>query len=80
MKIFITEHAAEKLVERNIPEKLVTETVFHPDLTVPTYQNRVAYFKNMGRNYLKVVVAKEKGQFIVVTAHWVDKSRLDGLK
>lgn len=48
----------------------------NPDLILPGNNNKKIYLKDMGVNYLKVIVAKEKKDLTVITAYWFAKARL----
>ena len=64
------------LVFRNIKESFVEQTVNDPDNQQDSEEGKIVLFKNFGKNYLKVVVANDKGKIIVVTEHWIAKRRL----
>ena len=65
MKIKFTKHAREMLVFRGIGEKQVEATVKNPDDKSIGKGGKDVLYKNFGKNYLKVVISKEKGNVIV---------------
>lgn len=71
-----TKHALEKLAERQIEKKLVESCVENPDFIFPEEEGKKAYLKVMGKNYLKVIVAENENELIVVTVYWFAKTRL----
>jgi len=75
VKIKLTKHVLEKLVERRIERKLVESCVESPDFIFPEEDGKKAYLKDMGKNYLKAIVAEEETELVVVTAHWFAKER-----
>ena len=77
MKVSFTKHVLEKLVERYIKRKLVESCVKNPDFIFPEKDGKKAYLKDMGKNYLKVIVAQEENEPVVVTAYWFAKHRLE---
>lgn len=76
MKAIFTRHAEESLLFRKIKKVWVKKAVSQPDLVLPAQEGKKAYYKDMGVNYLKVVVAEEGGNLVVITTHWVAKSRV----
>jgi len=48
----------------------------NPDFIKLAAEGRKMYFKDMGKNYLKVIVVEEEKELIAVTAHWFAKSKL----
>lgn len=77
MEIIFSDHAVMKLSQRNIPKRLVIETVRFPDFVKPGYYLREERCKHFGKNWLKVVVIKEGETAVVVTAHWIAKIKRD---
>lgn len=76
MKIKFTKHAREMLVFRRIKKKQVEATVKNPDDKSIGKSGKDVLYKNFGKNYLKVVISKEKGNVIVITDHWIAKKRI----
>ncbi len=72
--IIFTRHAKEMLLQRNIPAKLVRQTIKNPDHCLKGRENKTIYLKYFGKNFLKVIVSEEE-QTVVITAHWWSKER-----
>ena len=47
-----------------------------PDMVLPAKDRRKAYLKDMGVNYLKVIVVEDGNKLVVITAYWFAKKRL----
>ena len=75
MKIKLTKHVLEKLVVRRIERKLVESCVESPDFIFPEENGKKAYLKDLGKNYLRAIVAEEDAELVVVTVHWFAKAR-----
>lgn len=71
MEIIFSPHAALKITQRKLSRQTIIETVAHPNFSRPSYGLREELYRKFGKNYLKVVVKRESGQIIVITAHWV---------
>ena len=71
--IIFTEHALEKLVQRNIKKNLVLEALENPERGVLSYGDRRITYKKFRKLYLAVVYKVEFGDVVVITAHWVEK-------
>ena len=76
MAIKYTKHAEEMLVFRKISKGLADQTVDTPDEILPAEEGKKIYLKDLGKNYLMLVVAEERGDKIIVTLHWLDKKRV----
>jgi len=74
-RIVFTQHASEMIVLRQLNKKFVEECIRNPDEIMPAKENKHSYVKNMGKNYLKVIIAEEKQTFIVITTYWFAKVR-----
>ena len=75
MLIIFSKHAVIKLEQRKINKQFVIETVNNPQLTRPSYGFRQELYRKFAKNYLKVVVKNTKEKTIVVTMHWVVKTK-----
>ena len=75
MLIVFTKHLKIKLEQRKINKQFVVETVKNPDLVRPTYSFREELYKKFGKHYLKVIIKRKKGHIIVLTTHWVAKTK-----
>ncbi len=65
-----------RLEERNIKGIWARQCANEPDFVLPAGDNKKAYLKDMGKNYLKVIVAEEEGNLVILTAYWFAKTRL----
>jgi len=75
MKINFSSHALVKMEQRHISRLLVRKTVANADFVRPSYGLREERYKKFGRNYLRAVVKTEGEQIVVITAHWIAKSK-----
>lgn len=77
MNIKYTKHAKTNLIDREIPEKLVEETLKHPQQLVEGYgEKKIAqsiYKRNEKDFLLRVVYTKEAKVKKVITAYWTSK-------
>lgn len=77
MNIEYTKHAEASLIDREIPRKLVEETLTHPQQLVKSHgDRRIAqsiYERNKKDFLLRVVHTKETGTWKVITAYWTSK-------
>ena len=76
MKIVYTKHAEEMLAFREIKKEFVDKTVKNPDDKSTGKGGKDIVYKNFGKNYLKVVISKEKSEVVVITEHWIAKKRI----
>lgn len=75
MKIVYTKHAQEVLTQRGISKSLVDKTVRKPDFKLCAKEEKKIYLKDWGKNYLKVILAEEEKDLIIITFYWIDKNR-----
>ena len=64
------------MIVRGIAKGLVEECVQDPDKTMPGRNGKVVCLRDLGKNYLKVVVKQENSNFLVITIHWLEKRRV----
>ena len=64
------------LAFRGIKKGQVEETIKNPDNKSKGRDDKSVLYKNFGTNYLKVVLAKEKDEVVVITNHWIAKKRI----
>ena len=76
MKIILTKHVLKRLEERNIKGDWVKQCAKDPDFVLPVEDNKKAYLKDMGKNYLKVIIVEEGENLVILTAYWFAKTRL----
>ena len=75
MLIIFSKHALIKLEQRKISKQFVIETIKKPQLTRPSYDFKEELYRKFAKNYLKVVIKRVKKKTIVVTMHWVAKTK-----
>ena len=68
--IEFTDHAQRKIVQRNLKKSWINETLNKPEYSYTSYANREIAYKKIGKLYLAVVFVREKGNMVVLTAHW----------
>lgn len=73
MKISYTKHAKEMLVKRGIEKNLVEKTIKEPDFKLAGKEGKKIYLKDLGNNYLKVILAEETKELVVITFYWLAK-------
>lgn len=76
MAIKYTKHAEEMLVLRGIKKELANETADNPDEISPAKDGKKIYLRDLGKNYLMLVVSEEMDDKVVVTLHWLAKTRV----
>jgi hypothetical protein len=70
MAITYTEHAKERMKNREITKAEVEEAIRHPYFTVPSRLDRIIAVKKYGDKYLKVICEKSNDKITVVTVYW----------
>lgn len=75
-RIVFTKHAEEMLSMRSINKEMVVSCLTQPTQVVHARENKRAYLKDFGTNYLKAIVAEEKDAFVVITLYWFAKHRM----
>lgn len=76
MEIVYSQHLLEEIAFRGIRKGFVEACVKKPDVVLPAKDKRRAFLKDMGINYLKVIVVEDMGKLVVITAYWFAKKRL----
>ncbi|MBS3085956.1 DUF4258 domain-containing protein [Candidatus Pacearchaeota archaeon] len=69
MKVIFTEHAKQRMIERDIKVDDITSAIEMPDYTV-TKNGKVEAYKKFGDKTLKVVYAKENKFIKIITLVW----------
>lgn len=64
------------LILRAIKQKFADETANKPEQILSAREGRKIYLKDFGKNYLKLVVAEEGKNKVIITAHWLDKKKV----
>ena len=75
MAIIFSQHSIIKLKQRKINHQYIIETIDNPELIRPSYNHSQELFKKFNKNYLKVIIKKIKGDILIITAHWVAKTK-----
>jgi hypothetical protein len=73
--IIFTQHSLLKLRQRSIKKQLVIKTLSAPDKVLETRGDRKAAFKKFGKLHLKVIFRREGKEVVVITQHWVEKTK-----
>lgn len=73
MEIVFTEHAKDRLFQRNIKEKEVRQTLKNPDRILKSFGRRKIAQKRFQEKILEVVFREEKGIIIVITNYWLEE-------
>ncbi len=76
-RIVFTKHAEEMLVVRHVDRDKIKLTLTQPSRRFKVREGKVAFLKDFGINYLKVIVSEEDGALVVVTLYWVAKRRIN---
>lgn len=76
MPIIYTKHAKEMLALRKIEKRLIEECVNNPDEILPAYEGKKIYLKDLGKNYLKLIISEESLDKVIVTLYWLAKKRI----
>ncbi len=73
MHIICPIHAKERMEQRNITREQVEQTIFNPDIKLPTRQtHRKRVMKKIGSRTLDVIFEeKSEDKVVLVTAVWL---------
>jgi hypothetical protein len=71
MKLIFTNHAKQRMIERDIKIEEVQETIDFPDYTV-SKEGKIESFKKISNKNLKIIYSKESKFIKVITV--IDKS------
>ena len=75
MLMIFTKHLRIKLKQRKINRQFVIETIKNSDLVRPAYGLREELYRKFGKYYLKFIIKRKKEYIIVLTMHWVAKTK-----
>lgn len=75
MEINIAKHARERMIEYNISEKLVLDSIDKPDKIVSSYYNQEVFQKNLNGHVIRVIVEKSKEIKTIVTVYKARRKR-----
>ena len=73
MRIVLTEHARDRLSQRNIRERDVIQTLKNPDRILKSFGRRKIAVKSIKEKTLEVVFREEKNILIVITSYWLEE-------
>lgn len=74
-EIVFSKHAIEKIMERNIDEKLIKDTIMAPEKIVDSREGAKIAHREIKNKMLRVVFKEEEKYYIVVTAYLTGKER-----
>lgn len=61
---------------RCIKQVLAKQCACNPDYILPAQEDKKIYLKDFGTNFLKLVVAEEGDNKVIITAYWIAKRRV----
>jgi hypothetical protein len=74
MRIVLSPHAKDRLLERGIKEDQVKEALFNPDVRAPTkHRRRKRAMKTFGNKTVDVIYEERLDKIIVVTCAVLEK-------
>ena len=76
MQIVYTKHAIEMVNFRNIKKQQIEQCIMSPDRTFIVREDRKAYLKKFGKNYLKLIAYETRSQIIIITCYFIAKNVL----
>lgn len=76
MAIIYSKHAKEMLSHRDINKEFADKCAADPDKILTANNNKKIYLKDFGTNFLKLIIAEEGEDKIIITVHWVAKKRV----
>ena len=76
-EVQFTNHAEEKLSERDIDKEIVTTIIRNPDERLPGRGNTAIAQKDISGNMLRAVFREEQHHYIVITAYFTKKERYE---
>lgn len=71
MKILISEHARERIKQREISQIEVYATVKSPQTSDESYKNRILLRRNFGSKTLEVIIKVEDSCIIIISAYYL---------
>ncbi len=73
MEITFTEHARDRLIQRNIKEKQVIQALKNPDKILKSFGRRKIAIKRFKEKTLEVVFKEEKDILVIITNYWLEE-------
>lgn len=74
-RIVFTQHALERIKQRNLEILFIRRVLQDPDSVLDEREEKIAYYKAMGNNLLKIICREESQTIIVITAYFIAKQR-----
>lgn len=74
-EIVFSKHAIEKIMERSIDEKLVSDTIISPEKITDSKGSTQIAQRKIKDKLLRVVFKEEEKYYIVITAYLTGKER-----
>ena len=75
MRIIYSEHARQNMIERNISEQLVMESLNFPDKIIFSKKGRKIAHKQLVNRLLRVVYKETEKVYIIVTVYFSRSER-----
>lgn len=72
MKLILTDHARQRMEERDITEEMVANAIQRPEMVLPSFRGRELARKEIGGKTLEVVFKRELGEILVITVYWLE--------
>lgn len=73
MKLILTDHARQRMEERDITEEMVANAIQRPEVVLPSFRRRELAKKEIRGKTLEVVFKRERGETIVITVYWLEE-------
>ncbi len=71
MRIVFSEHATERMIQREISELQVYTTIKSPQEKVESYRERTIYKRKINTKTLEVITKLENKNIIIISAYMV---------
>ncbi|MEM5793501.1 MAG: DUF4258 domain-containing protein [Candidatus Aenigmatarchaeota archaeon] len=75
MRIIYSNHAEEKIKERELSKKTIETAISCPDKIIESQSGRKIIHKIINKKLLRVVIEEKNDLFIVVTAYYTKPER-----
>lgn len=76
MNIIYTKHSEQRLQIRKIIKRKVAQTIRDPDYKEQGRHNTTIYYKNFGKNYLKIITEEINSKILIITLHWISAKHI----
>ena len=74
MKIKFSDHSLDRIKQRKISKTLIIKVIREPEKMMGSFRDRKLFRISVRDKILEVVVVKEKGVFIIITAYYLEKN------